>query len=166
MKQYISQYKSFKNHQQPLSLLLHHYEESEALQPPSSLLHRLFSQPSTPGPLPSMMRPFFPFLSPRSQPSERRFLPARWGGSSQTSPPSDLFPLASSASPLLPQVDINNIEHERQGEGEYYVCIACHHTQNSPGDVRRDGVCCSLADLSSQNCGGLPALPLPGRYRS
>ena len=86
LKQYLSQYKSFKNHHQPLSLLLHHDEESEASQPPSSLLHRLFRQPSRPGPLPSMMRPFFPCLSPRPQPSERRFLPARWGGSSPTSP--------------------------------------------------------------------------------
>ena len=59
LKQYLSQYKSFKNHQ-PLLSLHHHGKESEAPHLPSPLLHRLFLQPSTPGPLPSMMWPLFP----------------------------------------------------------------------------------------------------------
>jgi hypothetical protein len=48
----------------------------------------------------------------------------------------------------------------RWGEGEYFVWFASYLTRNSPRDVWRDVVCCSLADLSSQSCGGLPTPPL------
>jgi hypothetical protein len=130
-----------------------------------SLPHCLFRQPPTPGPLPSMMQPLFPCLSPAA--ALRASLPPHPMGRliRKHRPPPALFPLTSSASPLLPQIDIRNINHERRGKGEYFVWFALYLTQNSPRDVRRDGVCCSLADLSSQNCGGVPDLPLPDRYR-
>ena len=104
----------------------------------------------------------------RQQPSERRFLPARWGGSSANTLHLQISsPLASVASPLLPApTDIDYIYPKRRGDGKYFVSFASYLTQNSPGDVRRDGVCCSSADPSSQNCGGLATPPLANRYQS
>jgi hypothetical protein len=117
LKQYLSQHKSFKNHQQPLSFL-HHGKESEAPQLPSSLLHHLFRRPSTPGLLPSMMWPLFPLPLSGGSPPSIASSPPDGEAHPQHPPPSDLFPLASGASPLLPPTDINYIEYKRPREGK------------------------------------------------
>jgi hypothetical protein len=123
LKQYLSQYKSFKNHQ-PLLSLHHHGKESEAPHLPSPLLHRLFLRPSTPGLLPSMMWPLFPLPLSGGRPPSVASSPPDGEAHPQHPPPSDLFPLASSASPLLPQVDIGYIDRNRQREGKYFVFFA------------------------------------------
>jgi hypothetical protein len=89
-------------------------EESEASQPPSSLLHRLFRQPSAPGPLPSMMGPLFP-LPLSAAAALRASLPPRPMGRliANISLLWISSPLTSSASLLLPPTDIDYSEHKR-----------------------------------------------------
>ena len=123
LKQYLSQYKSFKNHQ-PLLSLHHHGKESEAPHLPSPLLHRLFLRPSTPGLLPSMMWPLFPLPLSGGRPPSVASSPPDGEAHPQHPPPSDLFPLASGASPLLPPTDIGYIDRNRRREGKYFVFFA------------------------------------------
>jgi hypothetical protein len=64
LKQYLSKITNSHFHILPMAS----NKQSEAPQPRSSFLHRLFRQLSTPGPLLSMMRPLFPLPVAGSSP--------------------------------------------------------------------------------------------------
>jgi hypothetical protein len=126
-----------------------HDEESEAQQPPSSLLPHLYCRPSMPGPLPSMMRLLFTLpLSGGSSPSVASSRP---DGESHPQTSSSFGPLPPCLQRLsTPPPDPILITSSTRDKGKVSILFGLYHLSPETHLV-----------MFSQNCGGLPTPPPP-----
>ena len=142
-------------------------EESEASQPPSSLLHRLFRQPSAPGPLPSMMGPLFPLPLSAAAALRASLPPCPMGRLIANIP---LLRTSSPSPPAPPHSSPRSIStiSSMRDEGKVSILFALLAITPETHLLMFDGedALSSSADLSSQNCGGLHSPLLPDLYRS